>query len=247
MGALLRGITLALVAICMPGASFGDPIGGVTARRVDGVRIRTVEIDLADPRVHFGIELARGFPHGSESFQSMVARARPTIAIDGAYFSKTDFAPVGDIVVHGRLVYQGLMGTAMAISRDNVVTIRRVIPDRTVDWTGYETVLACGPALVLNRRIDVDPVGERFGDPHVMGSARRMGIALLDERRLAIVETDDPVTFVEWARLMYDYGATDAYNLDAGASLALYARGRMLIAPGRRLTNILTVREEPSR
>ncbi len=229
----------------MLGASPPDPIGGVTERVIDGVRLRTIEINLADPRVHFSIETARGFPHGSEPFTEMVARARPVVAIDGAYFSKSDYAPIGDIVVHGRLIHQGLMGTAMAITRDNRITIRRVIPDRTADWSRFETVLACGPALVLNHRIDVDPAGERFHDPHVMGMARRMGVALLFGRRLAIVETEDSVTFARWAKIMYDLGAYDAMNLDAGASLALYVRGRTLTAPGRHLTNILTIREEP--
>lgn len=241
----LRFVALAASWCFALGATPRDPIGAVVPRVIDGVRVRTIDIDLADPRVHFGVELARGFPHGSEAFSSLVRRSRAVVAIDGAYFSKVDFRPIGDIVVHGRLVYQGLMGTALAISPTNDVTIRRVVPDRGEDWSRYETVLACGPALVLNRRIDVDPEGERFHDPHVMGRTRRMGIALLLDRRLAIVETDDPIDFFDWARVMYDYGATDAYNLDAGASLALYVRGRTLISPGRRLTNILTVREGP--
>jgi hypothetical protein len=88
-------------------------------------------------------------------------------------------------------------------------------------------------------------VRERFHDPHVMAAARRMGIASLAGRRLAIVETEDPVSFADWARVMFDFGARDAMNLDAGASLALYVRGRTLIAPGRELTNILTVRYGP--
>jgi hypothetical protein len=136
------------------------------------------------------------------------------------------------------------MGTAIAITRDNRVTIRRVVPDRTEDWSRYDTVLACGPALVLAGQIDVDPVRERFHDPHVMGATRRMGVALLRGRRLAIVETEDAVTFARWALVMFDLGAVDAMNLDAGASLALFVRGHTLIAPGRNLTNILTVRED---
>jgi exopolysaccharide biosynthesis protein len=238
-------VFLAVFLTSVLGASARDPIGVVTPRVVDGVRVRTLEIDLANPHVRFSVEIARGFPHASEPFATMVARALPVVAIDGTYFSKTDYAPIGDIVTHGHLVYQGLMGTAMAITRDNDVTIRRVVPNHAEDWSRYETVLACGPALVLNGRIDVDPVGERFHDPHVMGEARRMGVALLRDRRLAIVETDDPVTFARLAQIMYDFGAIGAMNLDAGASLALYVRGRTLLAPGRQLTNILTISEEP--
>jgi len=85
-------------------------------------------------------------------------------------------------------------------------------------------------------------VGERFHDPHVMGAARRMGVALRLGRKLAIVTTSDAITLPQWARVMYDLGATDAMNLDAGASLGLSYRGKTLIAPGRKLTNILTIR-----
>ncbi len=79
----------------------------------------------------------------------MLRRARPAAAINGAYFSKTTKAPIGDIVLKGRLVHKGLMGTALAITRDNRAIMRRVIWGHAEDWTGYETVLACGPALVL--------------------------------------------------------------------------------------------------
>ncbi len=243
----MRFVRAIAVAALFAGVTAGaprDPIGGVIAHIVDGIRVRIVEIQLSDPRVHFGIEIARGFPHASEPFDALVARAQPIVAVDGAYFSKADYTPIGDIVIHGRLMHAGLMGTAMAITHDNEILIRRVIPDHAVDWSRFETVLACGPALVLNGRVDVDPVGERFHDPHVMGAARRMGVAILPRRRLAIVETDDPVTFAQWAHVMYDVGAIDAMNLDAGASLALYVRGRTLIAPGRRLTNILTISED---
>ncbi len=227
----------------MLGAGQREPIGPLESRIVDGIRIRTVEIDLRDPRVRFGIETARGFPHGSEAFATLVARAHPVVAVDGAYFSKADHAPIGDIVVAGRLRYAGLMGTALAITASNDVIIRRVVPDHAEDWSRFQTVLGCGPALVLNGQIDVDPPRERFRDAHIIGAARRMGIALLPGRRLAVVETEDPVTFARWARVMYADGAVDAMNLDAGASLALYVRGRTVIPPGRDLTNILTVSE----
>jgi len=228
-------------SVTLIGATSPDPISNVQRRIVDNVHLRTIEVNLADPHVRIDVETASGFPRGSESFGTMVQRSHATVAIDGAYFSKTTLAPIGDIVVGGKLVYQGLMGTALAITRDNDVTIRRVIPDHAEDWSGYETVLGCGPALVLNRRIDVDPAGERFRDPHVMGSTRRMGVALLLDRRMAIVMTDDPVTFTKWAQVMYDFGATDAMNLDAGASMGMYVRGKTIVAPSRQITNILAI------
>jgi exopolysaccharide biosynthesis protein len=232
---------VAIAALALIGASEPDPISSVQNVVVDHVRMRVIEINLADPRVHIGIETANGFPHASEAFGTLAKRAHATVAVDGGYFSKKTFLPIGDIVIDGKLMYSGMMGTALAITHDNDVTIRRVNRDHAEDWAGYETVLGCGPALVLDRRIDVDPIGEHFHDPHVMHATKRMGVALLLNRKMALVMTDDPVTFSQWARVMYDYGATDAMNLDAGASMGMYVRGKTIVTPSRHITNILAI------
>ena len=205
-----------------------------------GTPVTVIAFDLADPRVHVSVTVAHGFPHGDEPFSSMVHRANPVLAVDGAYFSTTDFAPIGDIVVGGQMIYQGLMGTALAITRDNQALMRRVELDRGQDWSAYETVLECGPALVLNGSIVVNPALERFHDPHIMRPGPRMGVAL-SGTRLLVVTTSSAVTFQHWAEMMAALGARDAMNLDGAASLALYYRGKTYIAPSRKLTNILTV------
>ena len=75
-----------------------------------------------------------------------------------------------------------------------------------------------------------------------MRSTRRLGVALLLGHRLALVTTSDPVTFAKFARVMYDLGATDAMNLDAGASLAMFYKGKTVIKPHRKIADILTIR-----
>jgi exopolysaccharide biosynthesis protein len=202
------------------------------------VPVRVIEVDLADLRVRVTPQVSNG---PAETFASMVSRSRPAVAVNGAYFSKTTLAPIGDIVIEGRKVRSGMMGTALAITRDNRAIIRRVTWGHAEDWTEYATVLACGPALVLNGRVDVQPEREGFRDPHVMGSTRRMGIGLTRDRRLLIVTTLAPVTFRKWAEVMLALGCWDAMNLDAGASLAMHYRGKTLITPGRQLTNLLLV------
>ena len=72
------------------------------------------------------------------------------------------------------------MGTVFAITSGNRAIIRRVQLDHAEDWSKYETVLACGPALVFDGQIVVDPQMERFHDPHVLAPARRMGLAIDD-------------------------------------------------------------------
>jgi len=211
-----------------------------------GVPVRVIRVDLADPRVRIDAMVANGFPGRAEPFESMVARAKPTIAINGAYFSKDTLLPIGDIVVNGEQMRKGMMGTAFAVTRDNQATIKRVVWGHAANWSGYNTVIACGPALVLNGKADVQPEAEGFRDPHVMGAARRMGIGLTADRRLLIVTTLAPVTFERWAAVMRALECQDAMNLDAGASLAMYYRGKTLIKPGRPLTNLLLVYVEES-
>lgn len=206
-----------------------------------GVPVRVISVNLADPRTHVTAQVAHGFPNGDESFGAMVARSRPTVAVNGAYFSKSSLKPIGDIVIHGRPVYEGMMGTALAVDAENRALIRRVRYGHAEDWSRFETVLGCGPALVLRGAVDVAPRQEGFRDPHVMGSTTRLAVGVTTDRHMLIVNTLAPVTFDREADVMRALGCDAAMNLDAGASLAMYYRGNTLISASRRLTNLLLV------
>lgn len=208
-----------------------------------GVPVRVIQVDLANPRVHVAVQLSTGFPNRWESFDRMIARSSPTAAVNGAYFDMRTLRPIGDIVIGGRLIHSGRMGTVLAITRDNRAVIRRVTWGRAEDWSQYETVLGCGPALVLNGRVDVRVKEEKFRDPHIMGQVKRMAIGLTDDRKLLIVQILKPVSFLEAANVMREMGCVDAMNLDAGASQAMYYRGHVAVPAGRPLTNLLCVYE----
>jgi uncharacterized protein YigE (DUF2233 family) len=222
-----------------------QPTDSLSAGSVAGVPVRVIRVDLTNPRVHVSVQTANGCPRAAESFEALLSRSRPVVAVNGSYFSKETLAPIGDIVVKGRVVHQGMMGTALAITSDNHAIIRRVRWGHAEDWSEYETVLGCGPALVLNGKIDVNPQGETFHDPHIMSSTRRMGVGITADGRLLIVNTLSSVTFHKWAEVMVALGCRDAMNLDAGASLAMHYRGRTLASPGRHLTNLLVVHVDP--
>lgn len=206
-----------------------------------GVPLQVIRVNLADPRVYVTPQVAAGFPGTDEAFEAMVRRLHPTIAVDGAYFSRSSLAPIGDIVIHGRVVHEGMMGTALALTADNRAEIRRVRRGHAEDWSGYESVLACGPALVLDGSVDVRATEEGFHDPHVMGSCARVGVGITEDRKLLIVRTLSPVSFQRWGQAMEALGCSDAMNLDAGASTAMYYRGKTLVSASRRLTNVLAV------
>jgi len=211
------------------------------ATTVNGVPCKVVKVNLNDPRVRISVEVANGFPFGDQSFASMVSESGADVAVVGTFFDTVSLRPVGDIVVNGNVIYQGHMGTALTLTPTNQSGMKRVPWGRTQDWSGFETVLSCGPALVLDGQIDVDPIGEGFRDPSIMGSVPRVGVGVTADNHLLIVAGGSGQTFYGFAKLMKSLGCENAMNLDAGSSRALFYRGQYLIKPARRLTNILTV------
>jgi len=172
----------------------------------------------------------------------MVRRSQAEAAITGTFFSTTSLYPIGDIVVDGRMRYAGGMGSAIALTPDNRVTFRRLPFGRLQDWTGYETVLAAGPTLIRNGRIDLFPAREHFNDPGLLGRALRTAIGLRKEHKLLFIAVHAPVTLHELAKIALRAGCVHALNLDGGSSAALFYRGSVILHPQRRLVNILVAR-----
>jgi exopolysaccharide biosynthesis protein len=206
-----------------------------------GARVRLMTVRLTDPSVRVGVVLSKGFPGSDEPFDQMVRRTRAFAATNGAYFSKDTKKPIGDIVVGGLQVNTGLMGTAFTLTSDRKPDIIRVVRHRHYGWGLYETVLACGPALLLDGRTDVAWRLEGFRDPHVTGATKRMALGYTTDGRLLIAYIGKSVTFEQEAKVMKVLGCYEAMNLDGGASLAMYFDGKTVLAPGRKLTNLLTV------
>ncbi len=219
----------------------GTPPVKLTQVTVDKASCLIIEVRLDDPKVRIGVATASGFPGKDEKFSSIIARSKPYAAITGAYFHKNNLLPIGDIVQNGVLTHSGRMGTAFKLTKDRQVDIERVRRHKTYRWEGFETVLACGPALVLDGNIDVKWQEEGFKDPHVTGKAARMGLGYTVDKRLLLVNVRKAVTFAEFAGVMKKLGCVEAMNLDAGASLAMYCDGKYYAKPSRNLTNVLCV------
>lgn len=236
-----------LAAVSMLFASAAPALArpdSVTCRRisVSGCSVNVVEVDLRDPQVRIGVCVARGFPRGCESFRSMLDRTRPDAAINGTFFSKTSLHPVGDLVVGGKPVFHGGVGTALAATDDGRIDFLPAVGYRHRDWGDYETVLAAGPRLLSAGQIALAPWQEGFRDRRMTnGAAVRSAAGVTADRRLLLVTVPRAVTLRKLAGIMRSLGAQDAVNLDGGSSSALYCRGKVLTAPGRGLTNLLVV------
>jgi len=217
---------------------------GFFVRKTFGVRAYVIQVDLNSPKVRVTVGLARGFPHGTESFASMIHRYFPTAAVNGTYFCKSTLRPIGDIVVGGRPKLVGGLGVALALTLDRTAFLLRVPRWRKISWQGYITAIGGGPTLVRSGRIWLNPVKEGFRDRRVLGYARRTAVGIRsDVNKLVLVCTKSAISLKHMARVMLSLGCSDAMCLDGGASTGMFYRGRMIIRPKRRLTNALLVYE----
>jgi len=235
------GTTLALIVAVLPAAPAHGGSVGYRVQFVNGFGCHVVQINLGSPTVKVTPVLSLRFPGGAEPMSTICARARPVAAITGTFFSKTSLLPIGDIMIDGRLVHFGGMGSALAITPDNRASFHRIPYGRRQDWGPYETVMAAGPMLVEGGKVALAPSHEKFHDPHVLGRASRTGVGLTAHNKLLMVATRENVSLWEFAKIMLKLGCTDAINLDGGSSTGLYYRGSMIVRPARTLVNLLAV------
>jgi hypothetical protein len=101
--------------------------------------------------------------------------------------------------------------------------------------------IGCGPRLVTDGRITVDPVSEGFRDPKIVYlSAARSAVGLTRDGTTMILATSSGTTR-EMAGVMLGLGAYQAMAFDGGASSGLWFRGTYITEPGRPLNNALLV------
>lgn len=208
-----------------------------------GYALNVIYINMDDPSVRVGAAIAKNGIGRGESFSSFMKRIKPTAAINGTFFCNRSLKPVGDIVINGNMTHFGGIGTGLCITSSNKVSFVPTVRNHHTDWSGYETVIACGPRLLTDGNISLDPYGEGFRDSHVLGIARRTAVGLTGKNRLIFAITSSACSLYTLACIMSDLGCTDALNFDGGSSSAMHYRGKNISSPGRSLTNVLYVYE----
>ncbi len=214
-------------------------------RKVGGIPVRYVVVDLNNPYVRVSVVTARKLGQ-DESIWELLARSRPTAAITGTYFSTTTKLPVGDIVIEGERVHFGGVGTALCITYDNQVRFVRQKLHRQRDWSNYRMVLGAGPRLLQNGQVALYPQGEGFRDRRVYANGKRVAVGVTKANKLLMVVVEQPVSLRRLAWIMRGLGITDAIALDGGGSSCLYYRRQVKVLPKRKLTNLLVVYEDSS-
>lgn len=208
-------------------------------RRASGVPVHLVTVNLNDPNVKVSVALARGQVGRFESFRGIVHRTRPTAALTGTFFSPRTAWPTGDIVIDGRWLATGRVGTAIAITPENKVRFIRLRGGGARRWSEYDTVLGGGPRLLTAGRITLAPRAEGFRDRGLYTRRPRTAVGVTRSGKLLWVSVRRPIYLRRLARIMQALGARDAVAMDGGSSTAMFYRGRFVSRPGRALTNVL--------
>lgn len=208
---------------------------------IRGVAAHVISVDLNDPNVKVSPAVARGGVGHSEGFGSMLSRLRPTAAITGTFFCTRSFVPVGDIVVDGKLVNSGCVGTAVCFTADNRVIFRDYGPSMKSYPDTHPAIVCSGPKLVVDGKFYLNPRMEGFHDGGIYRQASRAAIGVTKYNKLLLVTVSHPVYLRKLAWIMKELGAVNAVNLDGGSSTALYCKGRVINHPARRLTNLIVV------
>jgi hypothetical protein len=108
-------------------------------------------------------------------------------------------------------------------------------------WGKVREGMGCGPTLVVDGRVTVDPVAEGFRHPKILSlSCARSAVGLTNNNSLLLV-TCSGATIRQLAVVMKALGAREAMNLDGGASSGLWVEGKYLTTPEREISNALLV------
>lgn len=247
----LRGLFAIVTILVMAGVAQAREVR-YTNPVVNGVRANVVVVDLTSPLVDVRPVVAGKPPvfmrKRSRTFTDLVRASRCLAAINGTFFDPRTAHTLGSMAWRGELVHEGFVGNAVAVDRFNRAHYIRLTATRGagVDWTQYRFAVAAGPTLITDGRIVVSRHGEGFRDPHLFSPARRSAIGFRPNGEMLLVTVPKPVSLNRLARMMQTLGARIAINLDGGSSTAMYYKGRMLVKPRGRLTNILAVLTTPA-
>lgn len=178
---------------------------------------------------------------------SLVERTEPVAAITGTFFSPASHIPVADVLVDGELVSRGSRGTAIGVSYfDGNIKIFDRPYREAVDWSPYQFGLRGAVRVLSKGKVCPNPKAQKFRDSAIWGRAARTGIALTKHGKVMLVATASAVTLSDLAKAMKAKGGVDGVSLDGGTSTCLYYNGKMLISPGRNLSNLFVLTVKPS-
>lgn len=230
-------------------AEAASPASSTAYRKVtvNGIPLHVVQVDARSPQVRLAVVTPGEGLGTRENWGELVDRARPVAALTGTHFCTTSSEPIGSIVVGGRLVHHGPLGTVFSHVPGKGARVVSARPNRTFDWKGSDMLLRSGPRLLTGGQRTLAPRAEGFRDPELFRKKARTAVAITPAGKLLLVAVTRPVLLRTLADALKELGAVDAMCLDGGGSTGLYYGGKTRIKPNRPLTNVLVVYDSPAR
>ncbi len=102
-------------------------------------------------------------------------------------------------------------------------------------------MISAGPFLVNNGLVITDYLSQGFTEAKIVSDAnQRSALGITQDNKLILV-TGSGLTMNQLAHIMKNLNCHKAMNLDGGASSGLYAKGKMITTPGRKLNTVLMI------
>jgi exopolysaccharide biosynthesis protein len=219
-----------------------------------GVSFYQTTLDLNDPETLITIGLANNAPQantngassGDETFEAMVKRAQAAVVVNGTFFSiDQEKRVMGNMVAGGKFLKYSQWenyGTTFGIKARNELEMVTARAEGQPDWSKHWFSLTCGPRLLKDGQVWLEPELEGFRDPHVFDTGGRTAIGYpLSGDKIYLVTFLSILSLADEAKLMQGIGCYQAMNLDGGASRSLAHRQQIIVTAGRSLTNVLLV------
>lgn len=223
-------------------------------RKVKGVPCYITTVNLNDPETFLVLRLPNratkancvDYTAGHETFNTFVKEYPGAVLVNGTFFSKDAQERVmGNMVSEGKTMKYSQWesyGTTLALKEGDVPEMVTARAEGLPNFDEHWFSITCGPRLIKQGEVWLDPALEGFKDPHVLGIGPRAAMGFPKSRdKLFIVTFLQGLSLEREAELMKAIGCYEAMNLDGGASKALSHNAQIVMKPGRGLTNVIVV------
>jgi exopolysaccharide biosynthesis protein len=243
---LAQGLTLIL-------PSYAQTVQ-VNKSQINGIPFYQTIVDLRDPKTFITMGLAKNAAFantiqktsGDEEFSKLVARYKAAVVANGTFFAKNPQKTVmGNMVAGGNFVKYSRwenFGTTLGLGVGNKPEMVTARIDGKPEWNKHWFSLTCGPRLLRQGEIRLNPRIEGFKDPAVLGNSARTAIGFTkDGTKLILANFEINLSLQQEAEAMKAIGCYEAMNLDGGASRALANKTNIIVPAGRPLTNVIVI------
>lgn len=233
----MKLLFLLLLVLATLSAATANPVS-YSRGSIAGATVHHVVIDPTQVDITLGLP-QDGIGH-SESFSSITKRTKPLAAITGGFFDTKTLFPIGDVVLDGKILYDGYVGPAFVVLQDGTPQIISEEDYKQMPKFGLRCAIQTGPTLVKDGKQSIHLSTEGFTS-YLLQPAIRTAIGLTAEHKLVMVAVTSVVSLDKLSEIMIQLGCVQAVALDGGASTGLYCDEEMKVHPGRQMVMVLMV------